>query len=69
MIDINRPNMQPLNDIFNNIVNACESNNIIMTMVNGKIVYKDEQYYCNVDYHNIVDHCNKIIARIDAYKA
>jgi len=68
MLDIDKPNMQPLNDICNNIVNACESNNVIMTMVNGKIVYKDYEFYCNVDYNNIVEHCKKIIARIDAYK-
>lgn len=65
MIDVSRPNMQPLNDVYNNLVNACESNNVIMTMINGKIVYKDEQYYCNADYKDITDHCNKIIARID----
>ena len=66
MLDIDRPNMQPLNNVCNNIVNACESNNVIMTMVNGKIVYKDDEYYCNVDYNDIVDHCKKIIARIDS---
>ena len=65
MLDVSRPNMQPLNDIYNNIVNACESNNVIMTMINGKIVYKDEEYYCNADYKEIVEHCNKIITRID----
>jgi len=65
MIDISKPNMQPLNDIYNNLVNACESNNVIMTMVNGKIVYKDGEYYCNADYKDVVNHCNKIITRID----
>lgn len=65
MIDVSKPNMQPLNDIYNNLVNACESNNVIMTMVNGKIVYKDDNYYCNIDYKDIVEHCQKIIVRID----
>ena len=65
MIDIHKPNMQPLNDVFNNLVNACETNNVIMTMINGKIVYKDGQYYCNADFNNVIEHCNKIISRID----
>lgn len=65
MIDIHKPNMQPLNNIYNNLVNACESNNVIMTMVNGKILYKDGQYYCNAVYEDVVNHCNKIIARLD----
>lgn len=66
MIDVSRPNMQPINDIFNNLVNACESNNVIMTMINGKIVYKDDEFYCNADYKDITNHCNKIINRIDS---
>ncbi len=65
MIDIHKPNMQPLNNIYNNLVNACESNNVIMTMVNGKILYRDGQYYCNAVYEDVVKHCNKIIARLD----
>lgn len=65
MIDINKPNMQPLNNIYNNLVNACESSNVIMTMINGKILYKDGQYYCNAVYDDVVKHCNKIIARLD----
>lgn len=66
MIDISKPNMQPLNDVFNNLVNACESSNVIMTMINGKVVYKDNQFYCNADYKDIVNHCNRIINRIDS---
>lgn len=66
MIDVSRPNMQPTNDIFNNLVNACESNNVIMTMVDGKILYKDEEYFCSVAYEDIAKHCNKIISRIDS---
>lgn len=65
MIDISKPNMQPLNNIYNNLVNSCESSNVIMTMVNGKILYKDGQYYCNAVYEDIVNHCNKIISRLD----
>lgn len=66
MIDVSRPNMQPTNDIFNNLVNACESNNVIMTMVDGKILYKDEEYLCGVSYEDVAKHCNKIISRIDS---
>ena len=65
IIDIHKPNMQPNNDIFNNLVNACESNNVILTMVDGKILYSDDKYYCNVDYADIAEHCNQIIKRIE----
>jgi len=66
MIDVSKPNMQPTNDIFNNLVNACESNNVIMTMVNGKIVYQDNSFYTKVNYEDIANRCNRIIARIDS---
>jgi 5-methylthioadenosine/S-adenosylhomocysteine deaminase len=65
MIDVSKPNMQPLNDIYSNLVNACESGNVSMTMVNGKILYKDGKYYCDLNYEETIDHCNKIILRID----
>jgi 5-methylthioadenosine/S-adenosylhomocysteine deaminase len=58
--------MQPLNDVFSNLVNACESNNVIMTMVNGEILYKDGKYLFDIDYEDIIDHCSKIILRIDS---
>lgn len=65
MIDIHKPNMQPTNDVFNNLVNACESNNVIMTIIDGKIVYKDDKYICKVNYDEISNNCNKIINRIE----
>ncbi len=65
MIDISKPNMQPLNDIHSNLVNACESNNVVMTIVDGNIVYDHGEWKCGVDYQDIVDHCNRIINRID----
>lgn len=65
MIDIKKPNMQPTNDIFNNLVNACESNNVIMTMVNGRILYKEDKFQCNLDYEEVVSKCNQIINRIE----
>ncbi len=65
VIDTHKPNMQPVNDIFNNLVNACESNNIIMTIIDGIIVYKDDKYYCNAKYEDVVENCNRIIKRIE----
>ncbi len=65
MLDIHKPNMQPINDVFNNIVNACESNNVIMTMVDGNILYQNDTYFCKANYEDVADNCNKIIDRIE----
>lgn len=65
MIDTSKPNMRPLNSVFNNLVNACESSNVILTMVDGKIIYKDGKYYCGVNYEDVARTCEDIIFRID----
>ena len=41
MIDLCKPNMQPLNDIARNIVFSGSKQNVKMTMVAGKILYED----------------------------
>ena len=64
-IDLSRPNMQPLNNIVNNIVYSGSKDNIKMTMINGKILYADRQFYINEDINKIYQECQKITERID----
>ena len=45
MIDLNQPNMQPINDIANNIVYSGSKSNVKMTMIHGVIRYEDGMYY------------------------
>lgn len=44
MIDLSKPNMQPANNILNNLVYSCSKDNIKMTMINGKILYENGRY-------------------------
>ena len=44
MIDLKQPNMQPLNDIANNIVYSGSKQNVKMTMIHGKILYEDGKF-------------------------
>lgn len=44
MIDLMQPNMQPENDIAKNIVYSGSKQNVIMTMVNGRILYENGQF-------------------------
>lgn len=39
MIDLNQPNMQPIHHIPNNLVYSGSKQNVIMTMIGGKILY------------------------------
>ena len=64
-IDLNRPNMQPLNNIVNNIVYSGSKDNIRMTMINGKILYLDRQFYVGEDVNDIYKKCQQVTDRID----
>lgn len=41
MLDCNMPNMQPLNNLISNIAFSATNKNVVMTMVNGKILYNN----------------------------
>lgn len=62
-IDLARPNMQPINNITKNIVYSGSKENVKMTMINGKILYKDGQFL-TADKNEIYQKAQKIIDRI-----
>jgi len=45
VIDNTKPNMQPEHDVISNIVNSCGVENVILTMINGEILYENGKYY------------------------
>ena len=53
MIDLYAPDMQPQNDIIKNIVYSASKKNVKMTMVNGKILYMDGEFYLPSDTDRI----------------
>jgi 5-methylthioadenosine/S-adenosylhomocysteine deaminase len=63
VIDLKRPNMQPINDILKNIVYSGSKDNVKMTMVNGKILYKDGKFI-NTDIDEIYAKAQAVIDRI-----
>ena len=61
MIDLNQPNMQPINNITKNIVYSGSKQNVKLTMVDGKILYKDNEFFVNADPKEIYAKANEII--------
>lgn len=61
LIDLNRPNMQPLNNITKNIVYSGSKENVKLTMINGEIKYEDGQFYIGVSSEEVYRHANEII--------
>ena len=64
-IDISRPNMQPINNIVSNIVYSGSKENVKMTMINGKILYKDGKFFTKEKPSTIYRKCQKICERIE----
>lgn len=45
VIDLQRPNMQPVNNIAKNLVYAGSKENVRLTMVNGKVLYENREFF------------------------
>ncbi len=64
MIDVHKPNMQPLNTFVNNLVYAASKTNVKLTMVDGKILYEDGKYFINEDENYIYKKCNELLKNL-----
>lgn len=65
LIDLLKPNMQPMNNLVNNLVYSGSSDNVIMTMIAGKILYVNGQYRMKEEPLEIYEKANYIIRRIE----
>lgn len=61
VIDTNQPNMQPQNSPMNNLVYSGSKQNVRITMVNGRILYKDGEFFVNEEPSVIYKKANEII--------
>lgn len=64
VIDLHRPNMQPENNIIKNLVYSGSKDNVKLTMVDGKILYEEHQFYIGTDPEEVYRKANEIITRI-----
>lgn len=64
MIDMKRPNMQPVHNITKNIVYSGSKDNVKMTMIAGKILYENGEFFVGQDIQEIYDKANDIVKRV-----
>ncbi len=64
MIDLNQPNMQPLNNIAKNIVYSGSKTNVKMTMIDGRILYEDGKFDIGISPEEIYAKANESIERM-----
>ncbi len=63
LINLKRPNMQPENNMEKNLVYSGSKENIKITMVDGKILYEDGEFFVGVDPEEIYKKANETAAR------
>jgi len=63
MIDLHRPNMQPEQDLIKNIVYSGSKDNVMLTMIAGKILYENREFYLDLDAEEIYERANKLVAK------
>lgn len=61
LIDLQQPNMQPENNIVKNLVYSGSKQNVLMTMVNGKILYENQKFNIGFDPADVYRKANQII--------
>lgn len=64
IIDLNRPNMQPINNITKNLVYSGSKENVILTMVNGNILYENGNFNIGEEPAAIYAKANEIISKM-----
>lgn len=63
VMDIGSPYMQPVHDLLNNIVYSASGNDVVMTMCDGKVLYRDGEY-TTIDIERVCFEAKKNTERI-----
>lgn len=64
LIDLHQPNMQPVHNIPKNLVYSGSKANVLMTMINGRILYRNGEFDIGESVESIYGKCNEIVKRI-----
>ncbi len=64
VIDLNRPNMRPLNNIAKNLVYAGSKENVRLTMVNGRVLYENGQFNIGEDAQKLYAEAQRVMETI-----
>lgn len=63
VLDLSQPNMYPIHNLANNIVYSASGSDILLTMVDGKVLYKNGEYL-TIDVEKAIFETEKETARI-----
>lgn len=61
VIDLSRPNMQPIHNIEKNLVYSGSKENVRLTMVNGRVLYENGSFFIGAEPERIYAKANEIM--------
>ncbi len=64
IIDLHRPNMQPITNVAANLVYSGSKENVALTMIGGKILYEKGEFFVGEDPEVVYEKANAIVKRI-----
>ncbi len=64
LMDLNQPNMQPLHNIVKNLVYSGSKQNVKLTMVAGKILYENGEFFVGEAPEEIYARANRMVGEI-----
>ena len=65
MVDISKPNLKDSKDLIYDLVHRATEENVKLTMIDGKILYQDGQYFIKESVENIYKKVEEISQRIE----
>ena len=63
VMDIDAPNMQPVHDVLNNVVWSASNANVVLTMCDGRVLYKDGEFM-TIDVEKAIAEANLATKKI-----
>lgn len=64
LLDLSRPSMRPIHNIVKNIVYSGSKDIVKLTMINGKIVYENGEFFVNEDVNEIYKKCQLLADKL-----
>ncbi|MDF2656739.1 MAG: amidohydrolase [Bacillota bacterium] len=63
VLDLSKPNMHPIHNMANNIVYSASGSDVLLTMIDGKVLYTNGEY-TTIDIEKVIHEAEKSTSRI-----
>ena len=63
MVDFNRPHLVPCFDVLANLVFSAQGSDVVLTMVDGDVIYRDGKYK-TIDINKVYDKISYYLPKI-----